>query len=50
MTRRRSSTPLGFEYVDLDIAADASAPIRFTFNWRETRKWEGRDYAVTVAG
>ena len=43
------ATPLGFEYVDLDIAADARAPIRFTFNWRETRKWEGRDYAVTIA-
>ncbi len=43
------ATPLGFEYVDLDIAADARAPIRFTFNWRETQKWEGRDYAVMIA-
>jgi glucoamylase len=43
------ATPLGFEYVDLDIAADARAPIRFTFNWRENRNWEGRDYAVTIA-
>ncbi len=44
-----TSTPLGFEYVDIDIAEDAKAPIRFTFNWRETREWEGRDYVVTIA-
>jgi glucoamylase len=43
------STPLGFEYVDIDIAASAAAPIRFTFNWRETRNWEGRDYVVAIA-
>jgi hypothetical protein len=43
------STPLGFEYVDLDISANAKAPIRFTFNWRETRTWEGRDYAVAIS-
>jgi glucoamylase len=44
-----TSTPLGFEYVDLDIAGNARAPIRFTFNWRQSRKWEGRDYAVAIA-
>jgi hypothetical protein len=35
--------------VDIDIAAGQSAPIRFTFNWRETNRWEGHDYAVTIA-
>ena len=43
------STPIGFDYVDLDIGADDRAPVRFTFNWRETRNWEGRDYAVAIA-
>jgi glucoamylase len=43
------STPIGFEYVDVDIGPSARAPIRFTFNWRETRNWEGRDYAVAIA-
>jgi glucoamylase len=43
------STPIGFDYVDIDIGAGDSAPIRFTFNWRETRRWEGRDYAVAIA-
>ena len=43
------STPIGFEYVDIDIAASDKAPIRFTFNWRDTGKWEGRDYSVAIA-
>jgi glucoamylase len=43
------STPLGFDYVDIDVGASDRAPIRFTFNWRETRRWEGRDYAVAIA-
>ncbi len=44
-----TSTPLGFDYVDIDIGVGGTAPIRFTFNWRETREWEGRDYAVAIA-
>ncbi len=44
-----TSTPLGFEYVDIDIGASDTAPIRFTFKWRETDSWEGRDYAVAIA-
>jgi glucoamylase len=44
-----NSTPIGFDYVDIDIDASDRAPIRFTFNWRETAKWEGSDYAVEIA-
>ena len=44
-----TSTPIGFEYVDIDVGANAKAPIRFTFKWRETGDWEGRDYAVAIA-
>jgi glucoamylase len=44
-----TSTPIGFDYVDIDIGAGDTAPIRFTFEWRETNKWEGRDYAVAIA-
>ncbi len=44
-----TSTPIGFEYVDIDVGANAKAPIRFTFKWRETGAWEGRDYAVAIA-
>jgi glucoamylase len=42
------STPLGFDYVDVDTTASDAAPIRFTFKWRETGEWEGRDYAIEV--
>jgi hypothetical protein len=34
--------------VDIDIGASDKAPIRFTFNWRETGEWEGRDYVVEI--
>jgi glucoamylase len=44
-----TSTPIGFDYVDIDIPAAATAPIRFTFKWREKDHWEGRDYAVAIA-
>ncbi len=41
-------TPLGFYYVDIDALAADNAPIRFTFKWRDTGAWEGRDYAVAI--
>ncbi|REK12737.1 MAG: glucan 1,4-alpha-glucosidase [Planctomycetota bacterium] len=41
-------TPLGISFVDLMIARDQRAPIRFTFRWTEGDRWEGHDYAVTV--
>jgi len=43
-----NSTPLGFDYVDIDIGASDQAPLRFTFNWRDTGEWEGRDYTVEI--
>ncbi|MDO8433066.1 MAG: glycoside hydrolase family 15 protein [Candidatus Binatus sp.] len=41
-------TPLGFYYVDIDALEDDKAPIRFTFKWRDSGAWEGRDYAVAI--
>lgn len=35
-------------YVDIPIARDQRAPIRFTFYWEDARRWEGRDYAVAI--
>jgi glucoamylase len=43
-----NSTPIGFDYVDIDIGASDQAPVRFTFNWHETGEWEGRDYSVEI--
>jgi len=45
-----SPTALGIEFVDVPISASQQAPIRFTFFWTSTNRWEGRDYEVAVAG
>ncbi len=41
-------TPLGLTHVDFDIASDETAPIRFTFRWRDPDRWEGRDYLIEI--
>ena len=41
-------TKLGVGFVDIPIDGDQRAPIRFTFFWTVSQKWEGRDYAVEV--
>ena len=43
-----TSTPIGFEYVDVEVGAADTAPIRFTFRWRSDGSWECRDYAVEI--
>jgi hypothetical protein len=44
------STPTGLSvhYVDIPLIAAQRAPLRFTFYWPATGRWEGRDYAVCV--
>jgi hypothetical protein len=39
---------LGISFVDVPIAKDQRAPIRFTIRWSEDHRWEGRDYQVAV--
>ena len=41
-------TTLGIEFVDIPITAAEQAPIRFTFLWTASGRWDGRDYAATV--
>jgi glucoamylase len=41
-------TPLSLTYVDIDVAADETAPIKFTFHWRDPDRWEGRDYQMDI--
>jgi glucoamylase len=41
-------TPLGLTHVDIEVAADETAPIRFTFRWRDPERWEGRDYVIEI--
>ncbi|RJP16586.1 MAG: glucan 1,4-alpha-glucosidase [Candidatus Abyssobacteria bacterium SURF_5] len=45
-----SSAPTGLEicFVDIAVPKGQTAPIRFTFFWTDTDKWEGRDYCVNI--
>jgi glucoamylase len=44
-----STTTLGVEFVDIPIPSAQQAPIRFTFFWPASERWEGRDFLVSVA-
>jgi glucoamylase len=35
-------------FLDIPIARDQLAPIRFTFLWTKDSRWEGKDYEVTI--
>ncbi len=41
-------TGLGIEYVDIQISSAQLVPIRFTFYWTASNRWEGRDYEVII--
>jgi glucoamylase len=43
-----TGTGLGIEYIDIPILPAQRLPIRFTFLWADTGRWEGRDYRVAV--
>lgn len=42
-------TELDIHFVDVPVAQDQTAPVRFTFRWKESGKWQGCDYCVTVS-
>ena len=42
------ATDLGTHFVDIRVSNQQRAPVRFTFFWAETQRWEGRDYEVEV--
>jgi glucoamylase len=44
-----SPTALEIEFVDVNIpTAPHESPLRFTFLWTDTKRWEGRDYDVAI--
>jgi glucoamylase len=45
-----SVNALEIDFVDLPVTASSlkNTSIRFTFFWRNSNRWEGRDYDVTV--
>lgn len=45
---RSIATAIGIEFVDIPLAQEQCAPIRFTFFWLETKRWQGQDFHITV--
>ena len=43
------ATELGPEHFDIGTASSQRAPLRFTFYWIRTDRWEGRDFEVAVS-
>jgi glucoamylase len=43
-----TASGLGIEFVDLSVPAAQHGPVRFTFYWSTSRRWEGRDFAVAM--
>ncbi len=43
-------TATGMRFVDLGVPAAQRSPVRFTFYWPETDRWEGRDFGVAMGG
>ncbi len=43
-----TQTTLGVHFTDIRVWSGQQAPIRFTFFWPDTQRWEGRDYTVEV--
>ncbi len=44
-----TETGIDVYYTDLQLAPDQSAPIRFTFLWKDSGAWQGCDYSVQIA-
>lgn len=42
------ATGINVHYVDIHVARDQKAPVRFTFFWTDSSSWHGCDYSVEV--
>lgn len=45
-----TGTVVNIDFVDIPITSEQTAPIRFTFFWPASERWEGRDFEITVEG
>ena len=43
-----TSTGIGIDFVDIAIHSNQTAPLRFTFLWTSSNRWDGRDYEVGI--
>jgi glucoamylase len=41
-------TGVGVAFVDIPVAPDQALPLRFTFYWEASERWEGRDFVVGI--
>lgn len=41
-------TTVGTDYADIEVAPSQTAPLRFTFFWRQQNEWQGSNYQVNV--
>jgi glucoamylase len=44
------TTAVGVHYMDIRLPETQRAPVRFTFYWMESDRWEGKDCKVEVLG
>jgi len=42
------NTAAGIDFVNLPVLPDQEAPLRFTFFWTESGRWEGQDFTVAM--
>jgi len=42
-----TATGLALDFVDIEVPAGQSAPLRFTFFWLKDSRWEGCDFRVS---
>ncbi len=47
-TTPATTTSVGIGYVDVPVTPGQRAPVRFTFRWEDTGRWQGEDYTVEV--
>lgn len=43
-----TATELSIHFADIPIPPTQDAPVRFTFFWTQSGKWQGSDYSVAV--
>ena len=43
-----TSASVSIEFVDIEVTEDQVHPIRFTFFWKSTGNWEGRDFSINL--
>ncbi|HLH76382.1 MAG TPA: glycoside hydrolase family 15 protein [Candidatus Binataceae bacterium] len=39
---------IDLSYIDIKLPPEQSAPLRFTFYWKDERRWQGQDYQVAM--